>query len=387
MEKQQPSPRTVLILGAGIGGTTVATRLRRLLPPEHHVIVAEREESRPYQSSLIWLLTGQRSRPGISRPLDRLAARGIELRRGEVNAIDPRNRRVSIAGRKLSADYLVIALGAELAPETVPGLATAGHNLYQAEGLEQLRAALSGLSSGRLAVLVAGVPFKCPAAPYEAALLMDAQLRRAGVRERIEIDIYTPEPGPMPSAGPEVSAQVRQTLEARGIRLHPGQRVQQVEAGGLHFADGARAAFDLLAYVPPHRAPTVVREAGLCADSGWVAVDRHSLETSFPGIYALGDVTAIPLAIGKPLPKAGVFAHRQGEVVAANIAADILGRPARQQFDGHGACFLEVGEGRAGFGSGNFYAEPQPQVRLRPPSRLYHLYKVAYEQYWLNRWF
>lgn len=381
------NPKTILVLGAGIGGTTVATRLRRMLPAEHRVIVAEREASRPYQSSLLWLMNGSRSLASISRPLSRLARRGIEVVAGEVESIDPRGRSVTIAGCEITADYIVIALGAELAPEVVPGLAGAGYNLYTAAGAEGLRQVLPDFSQGRLAVLVASLPFKCPAAPYEAALLLEAQLRRSGVRDRVEIDIHTPEPGPMPSAGPEVSAQVRQMVESRGIRLHSGQAVTSVEAGQLHFSDGSSAAFDLLAYVPPHRAPAVVREAGLCGESGWIPVDRHSLETTHPGVFAIGDVTTIPLAIGKPLPKAGVFAHNQAEVVAANIAAAILGRPGQRVFDGHGACFLEVGEGRAGFGGGNFYAEPQPEVRLRQPSVLFHLYKIAYEQYWLKRWF
>jgi sulfide:quinone oxidoreductase len=379
--------KTIVVLGAGIGGTVAATRLRRLLPRAHRVIVAEREAARPFPPSLLWLMTGARTLEAISRPVSRLARRGIELLQGEVEALDAGTRRVTVAGREIAADYVVVALGASLVPQAVPGLAEAGHNLYTPEGAQGLRQALPNLRQGRLAVLVAGIPFKCPAAPYEAAMLLEAGLRRSSVRERVGIDLYTPEPGPMPSAGPEVSAEVRRMVEAKGIRLHTEHVVVSVDAGALHFADGASAPFDLLAYVPPHRAPAVVREAGLCGESGWVAVDRQTLETSHPGVYAIGDVTTIPLAIGKPLPKAGVFAHGQAEVLAANIASAILGGPAKRLFDGFGECFIEVGDGRAGFGRGNFYAEPRPEVRLRHPSVLLHLYKVAYEQYWLRRWF
>lgn len=130
-----------------------------------------------------------------------------------------------------------------------------------------------------------------------------------------------------------------------------------------------------------------MRAAGLCGDSGWVAVDRATLATPFPGVYAIGDVTGIPLAIGKPLPKAGVFAHGQAEVVAHNLAADITGTGTMKNFLGEGACFIEAGDGQAGFGSGNFYAEPAPQMKLRPAGRLLHRGKVAYEKYWLYKWF
>ena len=123
----------------------------------------------------------------------------------------------------------------------------------------------------------------------------------------------------------------------------------------------------------------MVRASGLTGESGWVPVDRNTLATKFPGVYAIGDVTGIPLAIGKPLPKAGVFAHAQAEVVAHNIAAAIHGGGAPRVFDGYGTCFVEIGDGRAGVGSGNFYAEPKPRVALKPPGRWLHLGKVLYE--------
>jgi len=116
-------------------------------------------------------------------------------------------------------------------------------------------------------------------------------------------------------------------------------------------------------------------------------VNRQTLETKFAGVYAIGDVTGIPLVTGKPLPKAGVFAHGEAEVVANNIVHAITGKGAPRSFNGYGACFIETGNGRAGFGNGNFFAEPAPQIRLRQPGMLLHLGKVAYEKFWLYRWF
>jgi sulfide:quinone oxidoreductase len=381
--------KTVLVLGGGIGGVVAASRLRRALPHAHRVVLVEREPAHLFQPSLLWLMLGWRRAGQISRPLAALTRRGIEVVRGNVDRIDAARRAVTVNGREHVADYLVIALGAELAPETIPGLVPSGHNLYSLVGAEALCEARRRFRTGRLVVLVCGMPFKCPAAPYEAAMLLEYDCRQRGVRDAVSLDLYTPEPGPMPAAGPEVSAQVRQMVEAKGIRYHPGHSVTQVEADNkrITFANGAIAEFDLLAYVPPHRVPQAVREAGLCGASGWVAVDRATLATSFAGVYAIGDVTGIPLTIGKPLPKAGVFAHGQAEVVAHNIAAEILGQNPDARFLGHGACFVETGDGRAGFGSGNFMAEPAPAVKLRRPSLLLRLAKVAYEKYWLYRWF
>jgi sulfide:quinone oxidoreductase len=111
------------------------------------------------------------------------------------------------------------------------------------------------------------------------------------------------------------------------------------------------------------------------------------MATRFPGVYAIGDVTGIPLSIGLPLPKAGVFAHHEGEAVAHTIAAEITGRGQPDTFDGQGECFIEVGGGRAGFGRGNFYAEPRPTVKLYKTGRHWHAGKVLFEKDWWRRWF
>jgi len=381
--------KTIVILGGGIGGIVAASLLRKKLPREHRIILAEREARHVFSPSLLWLMVGARREEQISRPITRLAKAGLEVVHGEVERIDPQALSVRVAGREISADYMVVALGADLAPETIPGLAEAGHNFYTLDGAQSLDRARTALTQGNLVVLVGGMPFKCPAAPYEAAMLLAADARRRGVRQAVAVDLYTPEPGPMPVAGLEVSAKVRQIVESRGVRLHTERQVTEVDPSArlIRFKDGAAVPFDLLAYVPPHRAPAVVRAAGLVGESGWVPVNRETLETKFPGVYAIGDVTGIPLVTGRPLPKAGVFAHGQAEVVAHNIVRAIGGAGAPRSFDGYGACFIEIGDDRAGFGSGNFFAEPAPRIRLRPPGYLLHMAKVAYEKYWLYRWF
>jgi sulfide:quinone oxidoreductase len=255
-----------------------------------------------------------------------------------VEAIDPAERTVTAGGRTLAGDAIVIALGAELAPETIPGLGESGQNLYSIRGAEAIRDALWSLPSGRVAVLTAAPAYKCPAAPYEAAMLIETFFRHQGVRSRVEVDFYAAEPGPMGVAGPVVSAGVRQLVESHGIRYHPEHQVMAADPAGrtVTFANGATAPFDLLVYVPPHRAPAVVRAPRLAGETGWITVDRSTCATAFPGVFAIGDVTTVPLAVGKPLPKAGVFAHRQAEVVAANIAAAWTGKGRPQAFNGLG---------------------------------------------------
>jgi sulfide:quinone oxidoreductase len=381
--------KAIIVLGGGIGGVVAATRLRKRLSRKHRVILVEREADYAFSPSFPWVMAGMRSPEAIRRPRTRQSGIGVERIQGEIERIEPQARTVTVNGRELAGDYLVIALGAELAPQTIPGLAEAGDTFYTLDGAQRLNEARRTFRGGRIVVLVASVPFKCPAAPLEAALLLEYDCRKRGVRQDTQVAIYSPEPAPMPSAGPENSRRLRAMLEGRGIAYHADNAVVRVDSSDkrIHFASGETAAFDWLVYVPPHRAPQVVHDAGLVGESGWIPVDRHSLATEFDKVFAIGDVSGIKLSSGKPLPKAGVMAHRQAEVVAHNLVHAITGKGEVRQFDGHGACFIETGGGKAGFGSGDFYAEPAPIMKLRPPGYLMHLGKVAYEKFWLYKWF
>ncbi|MBI2606517.1 MAG: NAD(P)/FAD-dependent oxidoreductase [Deltaproteobacteria bacterium] len=384
---------TVLILGGGVGGVVAAGTLRKLLPKEHRIIVVDREQNHLFAPSLLWLMIGDRKSQKIARPLARLNRKGIEFVQGETESIDPEKKSVRVSGRELArelaADALIVSLGADLVPQAIPGLKEAGQNIYTLDGAESISRSLSSFAGGKIVVLTAAPAYKCPAAPYEAAMLIDYHLKRLGVRAKTRIDLYAAEPAPMGTAGPEVSAGVRQMVESKSIQYFPNHQVTEVDAVSrrIKFANGVNADFDLLFYVPPHRAPEVVKNAGLLSESGWVSVDRHTLETKFKGVYAIGDVTAIPLKMGKPLPKAGVFAHGQAEVVARNIAAEWTARGEKHRFDGVGQCFIETGGHRAGIGKGNFYAEPTPQVAIKQPAIRWHLAKILFEKQWLWKWF
>lgn len=381
--------KTILILGGGIGGHVAANRLRRLLGREHRIILVDREQTFTFSPSLLWMIIGAREPAQFSRDLGRLARKGIEVLQAEATAIDPAARRVSTSAGELTGDYLIIALGAGLAHDAVPGWKPSAVNFYCLQGAELTRSALASFQGGRLVIVVAATPFKCPAAPYEAAMLIADFFTRRGMRDNVDLHIYTPEPLPMPVAGPVLGSAVRRMLEARGIGFHPNLKLEQVngEARTMIFANGERAEFDLLLGIPPHRAPAAVRDSGLLGETGWVPVDARTLKTRYEGVYAIGDITTIMLPVGKALPKAGVFAHHEAEVVARNIAAEIQGRNPEHTFDGHGYCFLELGAGRAGFASGDFYATPEPVVKLRRPGYHWHWGKILFERWWLSHWF
>jgi len=383
--------QTVVILGGGVGGLMAANELALRLPSAHRIVLVERSPVHAFAPSFLWMMTGDRQASQITREVRSLVRSRVEIVRAEVRSIDLAARRVETDGQALGYDHLVVALGAQLAPEAIPGLAEGAHTFYTLEGAMRLHESLAAFNGGSVAVVVSALPYKCPGAPHEGAMLLSDYFRRRGLREKVELHLFTPEPQAMPVAGPELGAAVDGMLRSRGIAFHPTHKLSAVDPGRRELAfDGKPSArYDLLVAIPPHRGPRVVREAGLANEAGWVPVDRRSLATAHEGVYAIGDVTAIPIpGRWKPdvplmLPKAGVFAHDEARVVARRLSASITGAPAEADFCGDGYCMLEAGEDLAGFAFGNFFAEPSPDVRLRRMGKAWHVGKVLFEQWWL----
>ncbi len=375
--------KRIVILGAGIGGVVVATELAKSVGNDHEIVLIDKDEYYRFAPSFVWMIVGKRELDKISVPIEKITRRGIRFIRGAIERIDPANKVVRVSGEDIQADVIVIALGAMTHMEGLGGVEANGLNLYTAAGAEAIRDSRLSAKGKNLAVVVCSMPFKCPAAPYEAAMLLQADL--GGKKTNTGVSIYTPEPGPMPVAGEAVSKQVIELLDAKGINYFPKHAVTgESTPGVLAFQDGKQASYDYLVYVPKHKAPDVLVECGLAAPGGWVPVDMHTMATKHADVYVLGDSAGIMLKNGKALPKAGVFAHGQAKVVAENIAAKLRGRVQEARYDGHGSCFIEMGKGMASKGAGNFYAEPDPQVGVAFPTPFNHWGKVIFEKYWLN---
>jgi sulfide:quinone oxidoreductase len=326
-----------------------------------------------------WIMLGERTYDQISRPRESLLVPGVRVVVARVDTIGLPDRTVLTGGASLRWDHLVVALGAELDSSKVPGLAEAAQTFYTAEGAQRLKVELARFSEGDLAILIPKLPFKCPPAPYEAAMLLHEAFTKRGIRANVRLAIYTVEGAPMATAGPEMGQFIKGELALREIEFNPQKATARVDpaARRVEFEDGSEAPYDLLVTVPPHQAPSVAHQAGLIGPSGWIPVDPLTLQVKLPpdtqDVYAIGDVTGVPLPgrfkpdVGLSLPKAGVMAESQGRVVAHRIAARVLGQPPTATFDGKGFCFLETGEGRAVRAEGSFFEMPHPIMRKRVP--------------------
>lgn len=374
----------IVILGGGFGGLRAAAELAPAARAGHRVVLVERKDRFFMGLRKLWVLVGRESYEAGARSLEGVRRHGATWLRADVLAIDPHARRVRTTEGELRWDFLIVALGAELRPDLVPGFQHA-LNLYDALEVERRAGEVLNVRSGRVVVGILGVPYKCPPAPYEGAMLLDHHFRTVGVRDRVELVAFTPQPSSLPVAGPAGCAALDGWLAQRGIRFEPLRRVQRIEPHAVVFENGS-LEFDVLLGVPPHRPPRVVTESGLGADGGWIWPDPRSLRTSFETVFAVGDVTEIPLANGMPLPKAGVFAEAQGRVAARHILHALGLGPEPEPFDGFGYCFIEVGGGRAAKVVGRFLESPAPAVEIAPPDEQTLLEKQAFERERLEAW-
>lgn len=376
----------VLILGGGSGGLATAGRLKELLGDKINITVIDKQRSFVMGFSLLRVMTGEKTEQEVTVPKEKVSQKGIKFINTEVNRIDVNNGIVRTDQGEFVYDYLVVALGAELAPEKIPGFESAFH-MYTLEDAKKLRDALSSFRGGSIRLVVSSTPFKCPPAPYEAAMLIDDHLRNKGLRDKSDIQIFTPEPQPMPIAGPEVGNAVVSMLNEKGIGFHSNTKVSLIDGSSkqIVFENGSREKYDLLIAIPPHTTPKVIRESGGLADaSEWISVDPKNMQTKHDRVYAIGDVAAVKLPSGMMLPKAATFAFGQAEIVASNIASSVLGTEARN-WDGFGECFIETGSGNAAYGSGSFYSSPKPVINLQIPSKELRERKDVWGNYWTKR--
>jgi sulfide:quinone oxidoreductase len=383
----------VLVLGGGFGGLAAATRLRERLPAEHEVVLIARDERFAMGFAKLWDLAGMRPLEAGTRSLHLLTDRGIRFVPADITAIDGSGRVVSTSAGTFEGDGLVVALGCRPAPAHRQMLrGEHAFDLYDAAALPGMRSALDRITAGRVVVAILGGPFRCPPAPYEAALIVDGMLRARDVRSEVEVVVVTPQPMALPSAGIDASRYVAGHLADQDVHLRSGVRVTAVDANAQTLTleptpggncQAGQLDYDVLLGVPADAPPEVLADSGLVGDAGWIAPDPASLRTHLDRVYAVGDCTVIPTATAQ-LPHAGVFAAAQGRVAADNLVADLTGT-APATFDGHGYCFLELPGERVAYLEGDFYAAP-PQVTLQPADREQFVRKQRYEQEHLAAW-
>jgi sulfide:quinone oxidoreductase len=370
----------VLILGAGFGGLELATTLSEELGAEAEVTLIDKGDAFVFGYSKLDVLFGRATPEAVRLPYSDFAKPGVRLLRETVLAIDPQARAVTTDEGTHEADVLVVALGADYDLEATPGL-TEGDEFYSVSGAEGLAPKVQEFDRGRAIVGVCGAPFKCPPAPSEAALLLHDLLTARGVRDDCEVSFVLPLPSPVPPS-PDTSAALLSAFAERDIAFLPGKRIASLDParGVTALDDGTELPYDLFLGVPKHRAPDVVIESGM-TENGYIPVDSRTLATSFPDVYAVGDVATVGV------PKAGVFAEGAARALAGSLIARVRSGERPAGYEGQGSCYIEFGGGRVGRVDVDFLSGPKPTGTFHPPSGELVAEKQDFGASRASRWF
>jgi sulfide:quinone oxidoreductase len=371
----------ILVLGAGFGGLELTTQLSDELGDAVEIVLVDRAEGFVFGFSKLDVMFGRNVADAVVHPYRDLVKPGVRFVQSTIRAIDPAARRVETDDGTFDGDLMVVALGADLDPAATPGLVEGGHEFYTVPGAFALREVLADFTGGRVIVGVTSTPFKCPPAPSETALLVHDFLTDRGLRDGSEVSLLMPLPAPIPPS-PVASEALLVAFAERDIEFCPNTLVRGLDPARnvALLADGGEVPYDLFLGVPKHHAPAVVQESGMCVD-GWIPVDPHTLETSFAGVYAVGDVTSVGT------PKAGVFAEGQAAVVAAAIIAGQAGAVPAVEYDGSGKCYLEFGRAGVARVEVTFTPGAAPTGTFEPASPEGTRLKAEFGTTRIQRWF
>jgi sulfide:quinone oxidoreductase len=371
----------VVVLGAGFGGLELTTKLSDEFGAAADVVLIDKSDGFIFGFSKLDVMFGRTTADQVVHRYADVVRPGVRFVQATVRGLDPVARRVTTDDEIFDADILVVALGADLDPAATPGLVEGGHEFYSVAGAFAAREVLAQFAGGQVVIGVTSTPFKCPPAPSETALLMHEFLSKRGLLDSSQVSLVMPLGTPIPPS-PDASLAILAAFAERGIAWHPGLSVRSVDPARkvVVLSDGAELACDLFLGVPVHRAPAVVVESGMTVD-GWIAVNPLTLETKFPGVYAVGDVTSVGT------PKAGVFAERQAAVVAARISAQLRGATTSAAYDGRGICYLEFGRDMVAKVDVTFMSGHAPAGVLEGPSTGLAADKSAFESERVSRWF
>ncbi len=371
----------VLVLGAGFGGLELTTRLSEELGGAADVVLIDKADGFVMGFSKLDVMFGRTKADAVRHPYADIVRPGVRFVQSTIRSIDPVGRSVETDAGRFEGDVLVVALGADIHPEATPGLTEAGLDFYTPAGAFAARDVLDSFRGGRVVIGVTSTPFKCPPAPSETALMLHDFLTERGLRERSEISLVMPLGSPIPPS-PEASRALLAAFAQRGIGWYPNRLVRRLdpERGVAVFADGEELAFDVFLAIPTHRVPAVVAESGMCVD-GWIPVDPLTLQTRYPDVYAVGDVTSVGT------PKAGVFSERQAGVVADRLIARHHEQTATSTYDGTGVCYIEFGHRSVARVEVTFRSGQRPTGSFEDASELLLQDKADFGSTRARRWF
>jgi sulfide:quinone oxidoreductase len=396
---------TIVVLGAGLGGIPTAYELRKKLDSGHRVVMVGANQYFEFTPSNPWIAVGWRTRDqtrvDMRRPFEN---KGVEFIPELADSIDAVQRKLALrGGRVLDYDYLVITTGPKLAFEEVPGLGPDGHtqSICTHDHAERAWFAYEKFLANPGPVVVgAAAGASCFGPAYEFAMIIDADLRKRRLRDKVPMTFVTSEPyiGHMGLGGVGDSKGLMEAeLRQRHIKWITNAKVAEATDGKLKVQEmddegklrkEHELAFNYAMILPAFKGVDAVAGVPeLCNPRGFVLVDEHQRSRKYPSIFSAGVCIAIPPVEPTPVatgaPKTGFMIESMVSAIAENIVADLAGRPAVAKATWNALCLADFGDSGAAF-----LAVPQippRNVTWAKEGYWVHLAKIAFEKYFLRK--
>ena len=395
----------IVIVGAGVGGVPCAYELRKMLGKEHRVTLIGSSPFFEFTPSNPWIAVGWRKPEQTRVELhDPLESKGVQWLPQSVTAIDAPGNALTLAnGQTLKYDYLVITTGPRLAFEEVPGLGPAAHThsiCTHQHSLAAWDAYQEFLKDPGPVVVGAVQGASCFGPAYEFAMILDADLRKRKMRDRVPITFVTSEPyiGHMGLGGVGDSKSLMESeLRQRHIKWVTNAKVDEVRAGEMQVSECDDDGKPRKSHTLPFRysmmlpafkgVDAVAAVPELCNPRGFVLIDAQQRSKKYSNIFSAGVCVAIPPVEATPVPvgapKTGYMIESMVSAICENIIAEIGGKPATAQATWNAICLADFGDSGAAFVA--LPQIPPRNVTWAKEGKWVHLAKIAFEKYFLRK--
>ncbi|MBT3240334.1 MAG: NAD(P)/FAD-dependent oxidoreductase [Chloroflexi bacterium] len=378
--------KTLLILGAGTGGTMVANKMSQMLDmQEWKIIMVDRDETHYYQPGFLFIPFGIYGPNDVVKPKRSFFPSNVDFIYSDIEMIEPEKNRVKLTknNQVINYDQLVIATGSHIHPEETEGMLDGGgwqkniFDFYSLDGTTKLSRFLKFWKGGRLVLNVAEMPIKCPVAPLEFLFLADWWFTERGMRDKVEIVYATPLDGAFTK--PRASSVLGDILTQKGINIETNFNIGSVDAGKnkIKSYDEREIDYDLLVTIPTNMGSDVIERSGMGDELNFVPTDKHTLQTQkHENVWVIGDAGNVPAS------KAGSVAHFMLDVVIENILRAIEGLEPLPEFDGHANCYIESGFEKGILIDFNYDVEPLPGKFPLPGFGPFSLLQESHANHW-----
>ena len=371
----------VVVLGAGCGGLELTTLLSDALGEKLDLTLVDKSATFYFGFSKFEVMFGYKTCDDVCMAYRHINKPGVKFLQANVLEIDPATKKITTDKGELEAEVIVIALGAEYDVAATPGLLEGGFEFFSLEGAQKLQPIIPRFTKGKAIIGVTGVPFKCPPAPCEAALILHDYLVKRDLRKACEIDVVVPYHIPV-HASIASSKAIIEAFAVKKINFIPQRFVKSIDPL-RHRAildNGVEMPFDLFMGIPVHRVPMVVERCGMAAD-GWIQIDKDTSLTVYDGIYAIGDITH------STSPKAGVFAEEAARLAAASILKSYMSKEMHVPSEDTGSCYIDFGDGAIGKVDASYRNHKPGKGKFTEPSVALGREKQVFRASREKRWF